>query len=178
MNDRSTRRRQETIRALVAVAALSLPGCDAPTRPSAPPPTPAPVVLTRPAAVAPVGDVAIPQNQAETGCTYHPDSGYGAQIHFRWLPSESSRGLAGYELVATHMGAPNPLVQTFFPSPGGSTTLTWTICNGFVADGNLDGWEWRVRARDAAGSLSDWSAPGTFHFEPCRIRRRQPCAAP
>jgi hypothetical protein len=179
MNDRSTRPRPQAVLALAALAALSLPRCnEAPTRPSDPPATPAPVVLTRPALVSPVGNAAIPQNQPEIGCTYHPDAGYGHQIAFRWLPSESSRGIAGYEVVAKHVSAARPVVDTFFPSPGGSTTLTWTSCRSFVTDSNLDGWEWRVRARDTAGSVSDWSDPGTFRFEPCRIGLRQPCAAP
>jgi hypothetical protein len=167
-------------RLFLAAAALMLPGCeDAPTRSSPPAtPTPAPLVLTRPALVAPAGDAAIPQNVAESGCVYHRYRGHGFQVAFRWTPSESSRGLAGYEIVARRAGSTNPAVDTFFPSPGGSTTMTWTSCQGFVADHNLDGWEWRVRARDSAGSVSDWSEPATFHFEPCRINRRQPCTAP
>jgi hypothetical protein len=179
MNGRSTGRRSQVILAFAATAVLSLQGCDdAPSSPSRAAPTPAPLVLTRPVLVAPIDDFAIAQNQAETGCVYHGDFGYGFQVAFRWLPSESSRGLAGYEVVARHVTAARPIVDTFFPSPGGSTTLTWTSCRAFVIDSNLDGWEWRVRARDTVGNVSDWSEAGTFRFEPCRIRRRQPCAAP
>lgn len=179
MHDRSTARTKRLLLAFAAAAA-ALTGCDdAPTRSSAAvTPAPAPLVLTRPTLVAPVGNAAMPQNQAEIGCTYHPYRGYGHQTVFRWLPSESSRGVAGYEIVARHVGSPNPAVDTFFPSPGGSTTMTWTSCRGFVADHNLDGWEWRVRARDSAGQVSDWSETGTFRFEPCRINQRQPCTAP
>lgn len=179
MSDRSTARTKRMLLG-VAAAVASLTGCDdAPTRSSPPATTgPAPVVvLTRPAVEAPIGGAAIPQNVASEGCAFHPDRGHGFQIVFRWRPSEASRGVAGYEIVAQHLGSERPMVDTFFPSPGGATTMTWTSCRGYVADANLDGWVWRVRARDTSGSVSDWSDPASFRFEPCRINRRQACSA-
>jgi hypothetical protein len=63
-------------------------------------------------------------------------------------------------------------VSTFVDTQGGLTTLEVTFCGSYVVDSNLEGWSWRVRARDELGNFSDWSEPGTFRFEPCRLGRR------
>src|SRR6185436_16798146 len=52
---------------------------------------------------------------------------------------------------------------------------TFTSCNSFVADGNLSGWEWRVRAKDAAGNFGEWSETRVFDFAACRLPDASAC---
>jgi hypothetical protein len=174
MDRRSRGRSQRTL--LLGTAALALHACqDSPTKPftdRVPDIPRTPVVLTRPAAVTPVGGLAIAQNQPATGCAYNERAGYGHRIEFRWTPTTASHGLAGYEVVAQQADATRPIVSTFVDTQGGLTTLEVTFCGSYVVDSNLEGWSWRVRARDELGNFSDWSEPGTFRFEPCRLGRR------
>jgi hypothetical protein len=152
------------------LGAIAAAGCDSATRPTPIQPTPAPFVLTRPAAVAPAGGATVRQNQPETGCPFRPGIGYGILTTLVWAPSQSSRGIAGYEVYAHNVTAANPVVDQFVE--GASTTFARASCATYVVDRNLEGWQWRVRARDVDGNLSDWSEVASFRYEPCRVDGR------
>ena len=51
-------------------------------------------------------------------------------------------------------------------------------CNSFVADHNLDGWEWTVTAVDAGWNPVASSPVGLFKFAPCRLADGRSCSAP
>jgi hypothetical protein len=119
----------------------------------------------------PINNSAIAQNDPTIGCPLHPTRGYGHRIFFDWTDSFSPYGIAGYELFAKKREAAFPIVDTFV----GSSQFVLLACNAFVADPNLQNWEWRVRARDAQGVFSDWSTTGLFHFVPCRLPNGTAC---
>ena len=114
----------------------------------------------------------IPQNVRATGCPANPSRGYGFQITFVW-DSILSPQVAGYELFVKKNTAQFPLLDITVPSP----VYTLTLCNAFVSDGNLEGWQWMVRAVDFDGRRGDWSAPINFGFKACRLQDGTPCFA-
>ena len=126
-----------------------------------------------PELLSPVDNAVIQQNDPTSGCSLNPSRGYGLQIFFDWTDSSSANGVVGYELFVKKDTATLPIVSTLV----GSSEFAHTSCNSFVTDGNLEGWEWRVRAQDALGTFSDWSAAGLFQFAPCRLADGTPCFA-
>jgi len=122
-------------------------------------------VTFAPTLVAPIGDQAISQNDPTIGCPFHPTRGYGFRILFDWTDSSSDVKIEGYTVFAEHEGATFPLVNTFVPD----SQFVFKRCNSFVSDPNLEGWRWRVRARDVSGTWGEWSPFASFSFEACRI---------
>jgi serine/threonine-protein kinase len=120
----------------------------------------------------PIANQAIPQNDSTIRCSFHPTLGYGFRISFDWTDSSSDVAIEGYEIFAEYETVTQPLVKAFVTD----THYTLSRCNSFVPDPNLEGWRWRVRARDVSGRFSEWSPFSAFRFEPCRIDGI-PCSA-
>jgi hypothetical protein len=135
-------------------------------------------ILTAPRLLTPAENATIPQNTGGRSCMPSPTRGSGIQIYFDWtdvqpLPDTGST-IVGYELLVQRDGSPLPLVNTTV-----STSQFRSIqCDSFVADSNLSGWFWRVRARDSAGRFSPWTPDRHFTFGPCRLPNGSPCFAP
>jgi Peptidase family M23 len=127
--------------------------------------------LTAPTLLTPINNMTIVQNNPNTGCSPNPSSGFGIRIFFDWTDSGSPNGITGYHIVAQHQGSQFSIVDTFVTT----SAFTFTQCNSFVADANLDGWEWRVQAQDNLGNLSPFSSTGLFRFAPCRLGDGTPC---
>ena len=127
-----------------------------------------------PTLISPINNATIPQNDPTIGCPSHPTRGFGYLVKFDWTDATSPHGIAGYEIFAKARTAQFPIVDTFVvPSE-----FTRASCNVFVIDPNLEGQEWRVRARDTRGQLGPWSATGLYTFAPCRLADGRPCNAP
>lgn len=133
--------------------------------------------LAAPQLLAPINGALIQQNNPNIGCTLssEPTRGFGFQIVFDWSDVAAPNGVAGYDLVAQSQNATLPIVNTFVE---GASTFTFTACNSFVDDGNLTGWQWRVRTRDTNGNVGPWSPFGSFAFAPCRLPDESACSAP
>ncbi len=129
---------------------LGVPGVDLPDAPSL---------------LAPIGNVAIRQNDPESGCAFDPVRGYGYKIIFDWSDSTAVTGIRGYNFALVAYPDQSPVYQTFVEG----STLAYAKCNEYVPDGQLEGWTWYVKAEDRDGNSSEWSALGDFRFEPCRI---------
>lgn len=149
--------------ACLAVLCLSC-GRDLPTTSNDPAPPPAEVRL-----VSPAQNASVPQNNPDIGCPFHQTAGYGVSITFEWSDAGPSGGT--YELFVKHPTATIPLVNARVSA----TRHVERSCNSFVADRNLNGWEWKVTAVDPSGRRRE-SATGVFHFAPCRIGG-VPCTA-
>jgi hypothetical protein len=123
-------------------------------------------------------NTSIPQNNAAIGCSLLSGvdalGGFGFQIQFHWTALSMPNGVVGYELYVTNIGADLPLLDTSVAT----SDFTETQCNAFVTDVHLQGWQWRVRAKDAAGQFTDWTPWTTFQFSPCRLSDGTPCRAP
>ena len=119
-------------------------------------------LVTVPTLITPINNVAIKQNNPDSGCPPDPTLGFGLIILFDWTNSNSRYGIAGYHLFAKGKNASLPIVDTFVAT----SELTWTNCGGFVIDRHLEGWEWHVQAEDRRGNLSPKSITGTFRFDP------------
>ena len=120
----------------------------------------------------PITNAVIRQNDPASGCPFKTTTGYGHRIFFDWTDSSSAIGIAGYELYVKQTNASIPVVNTFVSN----SQYTLVNCNSYVADINLQGWEWRVRARDCEGHLGPWSGTGVFQFAPCRLADGKPCS--
>ncbi|MGH2659717.1 MAG: protein kinase domain-containing protein, partial [Actinomycetota bacterium] len=147
-------------------------------RPTASPMTAGPTTLdptttepSTPQLVRPAANEVIPQNDSTIGCPFDPAGGYGFRILFDWTDSSSDVAIEGYEIFAEYETATNPIVSTFVDD----SYFALSRCNAFVPDPNLEGWRWRVRARDVSGRFSEWSPFADFTFEPCRIEGT-PCS--
>ena len=155
---------------LAAAASLLVMGCG--NNRMAPSALPS-VTVTVPTLVSPVGGASVPQNSAP-GCPAHPRRGEGSQISFDWTDSTSPNSILGYDLFAKRDSATIPIVDTFV---AGSSEFLHQSCNAFVTDSNLTGWEWRVRARDGLGNLSEWTPLASFVFEACRLAGGAACSS-
>ncbi len=124
---------------------------------------------TVPRLLEPMG-TAIKQNDPSSGCPEAGNRGQGFVIHFDWTDSESSEGIAGYQIWVMHKGSLYPLVDWEV----GESEVTYQGC-GFVIGPNLKDWEWRVRARSLTDSNSIWTQVGTFEFQPCRLADGSKC---
>ena len=78
---------------------------------------------------------------------------------FDW---QDSPGAKGYEIVVLGPGAIFPAVQTT------TTTSDYVLDErqGYIADHNLRGWSWRVRAQYANGTWGPWSWIRRFNVTP------------
>lgn len=153
---------------------LALSGCGggsgggAPSAATGPPPTTL-FVLTAPALATPENGAEIEQNDPTTGCPFDNRRGYGFEATFSWAESDSSAGVASYELLVHRPQAQLAAIHESITA----TTYVWRSCNVFVAEPNLTGWEWRVRAIDRNAQVSDWSDTRAFNFRLCRVGGRQ-----
>jgi hypothetical protein len=128
-----------------------------------------------PVPLAPINSAVIQQNRTDIGCSANPTYGRGHQIVFQWrAPSSAPGGIAGYNLIAQHVGSAFPIVNTFVST----TSHTYTSCNSYVADPNLTNWRWQVQAVYSGGGNSAWSPWASFQFAPCRLSDGTPCNAP
>jgi hypothetical protein len=143
-------------------------------------PTMTPTPTSTPAALSmsPDNNASIPQNNPATGCSLLTGAdatrGIGFVIQFHWTAPSSTDGSAGYEIYATKVGAPIPLVDTF----AATADFTLTRCNSFVTDQNLRDWQWRTRAKDGQGQFSDWTPWASFEFSRCQLNDGTACRAP
>lgn len=117
-------------------------------------PLPAPVVVAASLEVAPrlmepVADATLPQ----------PEAG---EWRFDW---EDAPGAKGYEIVVLGPAAIFPVVNTR------TTTSDFVLAprSGYVADHNLRGWSWRVRAQNGNGTWGPWSRIRRFNVTPRRF---------
>jgi len=157
--------------ATAAVAVTNLPGFDQfPDWQSlAPPSTGRVIALSTPPAGA-----RIAQNDPSTGCPPNATRGCGDVVHFTWT-APSLEGLSGYRLVVRHIDAIYPALDVRVATP----SFTWTGCNSFVADHNLDNWHWQVTALDKANQVIGVSEQRAISFLPCRLADgKTPCSAP
>ncbi|MFQ5814487.1 MAG: hypothetical protein ACE5I2_15015 [Anaerolineae bacterium] len=139
-------------------------------------PTPAatPQAPTVPDLLTPIDNTSIKQNDPDIGCPPDLTRGFGYRIPFDWTDSFSSADIAGYEIVVEKESTQFPLVDEFVTD----SELTFSRCNVFITDQNLDGWQWRVRAKDKLENFSEWTPFGKFRFGQCRISLLLPCSAP
>ena len=114
-------------------------------------PLPAPVAAAPssergPRLLTPVADATLPQ----------PDVG---EWRFDW---DDTPGAEAYEIVVLGASAIFPMVETT------TTTSDYVLDekSGYIADHNLRGWSWRVRARYANGTWGPWSAIRRFNVTP------------
>jgi hypothetical protein len=154
-----------------AVAVTNRPGFD--QSPDwqwvAPPSTIGVIALSTPPAGA-----RIAQNDPSTGCPPNATRGYGHVVHFAWI-APSIDGLSGYRLVVRKTDAIYPALDVRVATP----SFTWTGCNSFVADHNLDNWHWQVTALDKANQVIGVSEQRAITFLPCRLADgTTPCSAP
>ncbi|MDA2930597.1 DUF11 domain-containing protein, partial [Acidobacteria bacterium AH-259-O06] len=143
---------------------------DQPSNPVSKPPPPE---LPPPELITPIENAVIPQNDPNIDCPFDPTRGSGYQIFLDWTDSSAPSGIDGYELLVKNANSPELLVETFVKS----SQFTRTNCNLAVIDKNLEGWRWRVRAKDALGNFSDYSTTGSFQFAPCRLADGTPCVS-
>ena len=129
------------------------------------------VDVTLPQLISPVDNEAILQNSSAIGCPPDPDKGFGYQIFLDWTNSSSPNGIDTYQLIVRNKRSRIPLLNIFVEG----TEFTQTNCNSVVIDGNLTGWEWRVRALDNAGNFSDWTPVGLFRFAACQLSDGSTC---
>jgi Tol biopolymer transport system component len=154
-----------------AVGVTDLPGFDgsADWQPMTPPGSGGVIALSTPPAHA-----TIVQNDPSTGCSPKATWGYGHVVHFAWT-APLLEGLSGYQLVVRHVGALNPAVDVRVATP----SFTWSACNAFVADPNLDNWHWQVTALDEANRVIAVSEQRAVRFLPCRLADgKTACSAP
>jgi hypothetical protein len=113
--------------------------------------------------------VPVPQNLPGTGCGTSTRG--NVFITFTWRVSAPA-DIAAYRLLVQHRGSTIPLVNAGLG--GDSTTATYRSCDAYVADANLDGWEWSVTAVNRNG-VDIAYAHGTFSFAPCRLADGTAC---
>jgi len=134
----------------------------------------APTPSLTPIAVSPNHNIAIPQNNVATGCPLpaaDPSAGFGYEIQFEWAPPSTSNRMVSYEIFATKNDAPIPVLDKVVAAGD----YTFTQCDAYVVDRNLQGWQWRVRGQDAQGQFTDWSPWAMFQFSQCRLSDGTPC---
>ena len=119
----------------------------------------APPVSLVPELLSPSTGAVIPQDVVAAACAGGPQH----RIEFDWSDAEHESGIREYEIEVHHQGSPLLAVDNLVAE----STFLWDSCR-YVADQDLDDWEWRVRARANSGELGDWTAYRPFSFAPCR----------
>jgi hypothetical protein len=152
----------------VAIAALAL-GCGDGRSPVAPA-TPLPLIA--PTSLSPNEGETIHHNDPTIGCAPDPMRGSGFAIDFAWAPVTTQPGVE-YDVFCQRQGSPYPMIDR---TVSGST-FRFVSCNGYVADGNLDDWRWRVRARRDA-ETGPWSEERSFRFAHCTVHNQACMALP
>jgi hypothetical protein len=161
--------RSDHLIAMACLAAATACGGTPPAAPALPPTTTTTLfTLTAPTLVAPEEGAVVAQNNPDIPCTFDSFGGYGFSIDFRWTAAASSAGVASYHVFVKHPDASLAAVDTMVKT----TSYTHLNCHAFVVPQYLEGWEWRVRAIDAAGTAGPWSETRTFRFVRCQIGRR------
>jgi FG-GAP repeat len=116
----------------------------------------------------------IPQNNPATGCSYHPETGYGLRVDFDWTDAESSVGVAGYHLKLQGRRASKPIIDNFVTQ----SEYSFVDCTSYVTNLNAStGFEWTVQAEDNDGFLGPVNDEGYFVFELCYLDNGQPCGS-
>ena len=131
------------------------------------------VNVTEPVLLTPINNESVEQNNQSIGCPVNPFSGFGYRIFFDWTDSDSPNGIKGYHLFVEHIDAEFPLIDMFVAE----SEYTFTSCNSFIIDSNLNDWTWSVQAEDNFGNLSP-VASGDFIFELCRNEDETQCSSP
>ena len=122
----------------------------------------------QPVLLAPAMDAVIPQNDPASGCPFNASRGSGSRLSFDWTDVTAEGGLAEYQIVVHGPRSPNLPIVDARVLPSEYVRLD---CGGYVADPNLEGWVWKVRAFDRAGQAGEWTER-RFHFGPCRVDGR------
>ena len=167
-----------TPRIVILIGGLGVLSAACSSSSSALTPSPSPTSTLAALSMSPNNNASIPQNSPASGCSLLTGAdaarGRGFVIQFHWTAPSSTAGIAGYEVFVTKAGAPIPLVDTFVAT----TDFTETQCNAYVADQNLQGWQWRLRSKDGEGQFTEWTPWARFEFSPCRLSDGTPCEAP
>ena len=129
--------------------------------------------VTAPFLLTPINNDAIPQNNPNTDCPFDSFYGYGFRIPFDWTDSSSPNGIYRYHLLVMNVNAIFPLIDIFVMD----SEFTFTSCNSYIADVNVNNWIWSVQAEDNFGYLSP-VVEDVFRFEPCRLENGAPCSSP
>ncbi len=90
-----------------------------------------------------------PDNRAEIPCT----EGQPIDFYLRWSPSSDVSGIRGYDVVL---------------QSNQKTVQEWSLSNisqQVMLTCNTSTYQWRVRAKDGVGNISDW-ATSTFNLQP------------
>lgn len=121
--------------------------------PQPPTATPDTVPPLAPVLVSPANGATLPQDNNDR-CTQQ-ESGPGYVWTFEWrYPGNAS------EVLRYHV------LSGFFDTlVSGSVAYARDSC-GFIAEHNLRGWSWKVRAQDRAGNWGPWSETWGFDVEP------------
>ena len=114
-------------------------------------PVPAPISAATPAEVGPrllepIAEATLPQPETDTW-------------RFDW---EDTPGAKAYELVVLGSSAIFPLVHTITKT----SEYVYDERSGYIADQNLLGWSWRVRAQHGNGKWGPWSRIRRFNVSP------------
>ncbi len=127
------------------------PPVSSPTPTASSPPTTTPVIAVPPTLTSPAASALLPQHVAG-GCP-----GPDIQWNFTWQAPANVEA-AAYDIVIER--PPDaPLVSKSTTTSSYTHTLP---CAAFIADNNLTGWTWKVRAKSASGSAGQWSEPRPF----------------
>ncbi|MET0554301.1 MAG: hypothetical protein ABW221_14760 [Vicinamibacteria bacterium] len=134
----------------------------------------APLPLLPPVPLAPAAGTRVAQTTAFEGCPMDGSGWpFGSRIVFEWRPAGEVKDVVGYDVLAQHAEAANPIVRAYTTD----TRYVRSACGSYVVDPNLAGWTWQVRAVGRSGEVSAWSTPTAFGFAPCRVGGRF-CGAP
>lgn len=122
-----------------------------------------------PTPLSPVNNATVAQNTG--ACAVAGASGTGFQLRLEWTRLDPA--MAGASVLVQRQGSSAPLFEM---NVHNSTVATLTRC-AFIPDGELEGWQWWVRAFDSLGNLGRWSEPGGFRFAPCRLSDGRACGS-
>ena len=86
-----------------------------------------------------------------------------AAWRFDW---EDIPGAMSYELVVLGPAAIFPLFHVATPK----SEFVTPVREGYIADGNLEGWSWRVRAHYGGATWGPWTVARRFNVERRRVR--------
>jgi hypothetical protein len=126
--------------------------------------------LPPPTLINPVDNAIINQNEPVDDCPLDPKRGYGYSILFDW--SGTSSEYDRYRLIVQKKDSSLILIDEFVSE----SEFLFVSCNSFIADDNLEDWEWFVLARDVDYKETKRGVINSFQFEPCRLDDGTPCS--